>query len=202
MTKGVEVIIKEHPLIIVILTPIIKRAHEQSFSKDIVFVDSSGSCDQMNTCVTFMYAASKIGAIPLACMLHTAQTESNYTLAFSVLKEYLSTNGFGGLGYPLLFMTDDSASERNALSSIYPSSRLLLCLFHLAQALWRWLWASENHILNEDRKPIMNMFRSIIYSSCIEEAESQYDIMLTENRCKKYPHLMAHIASIWERRTE
>ncbi|KAJ8947638.1 hypothetical protein NQ314_008571 [Rhamnusium bicolor] len=108
----------------------------------------------------------------------------------------------GGLGYPLLFMTDDSASERNALSSVYPSSRLLLCLFHLAQALWRWLWASENHILNEDRKPIMNMFQCIIYSSCIEEAESQYDIMLTESRCKTYPHLMAHIASIWERRTE
>lgn len=111
------------------------RAHQQSFSSEIVFVDSSGSCDQTNTCVTFMFTASKIGAIPLACILHTAQTEANYTLAFNLLKESLGKSGFGNCGYPAIFMTDDSTAERNALLSVYSEANnnvtLLLCIFHV-----------------------------------------------------------------------
>ncbi|KFM83160.1 hypothetical protein X975_10119, partial [Stegodyphus mimosarum] len=54
--------IKENPLITVIVTPIMQRAHDKPFSGDIVFVNTSGSCDQTNTCVTFMFTATKIGA--------------------------------------------------------------------------------------------------------------------------------------------
>jgi len=35
--------------IVAILTPIMRRSHDNDFMKDIVFVDSSGSCDQTNT---------------------------------------------------------------------------------------------------------------------------------------------------------
>ena len=56
--------IEENPLTIAIVTPIMKRAHSYSFSKDIVFVDSSSSCDQGNSTITFFFGASKVGGIP------------------------------------------------------------------------------------------------------------------------------------------
>lgn len=63
---GVKIIIKENPLIVLILTPIMLRANKRNFSHDIVFIDSSRSCDQTNICVTFVFGAAKIGAVPLA----------------------------------------------------------------------------------------------------------------------------------------
>jgi len=51
--------IEENPLTIAIVTPIMKRAHRYSFSKDIVFVDSSSSCDQGNSTITFFLVRQK-----------------------------------------------------------------------------------------------------------------------------------------------
>ena len=35
--------------------------------------------------------------------------------------------------YPDVFMTDDSALEKNALSVVWPESAQLLCIFHVLQ---------------------------------------------------------------------
>jgi len=36
-------------------------------------------------------------------------------------------------------MTDDSAAEREAVLKTWPETQLLLCQFHVNQAVWRWL---------------------------------------------------------------
>lgn len=112
------------------------------FAKEIVFVDSSGSCDQTNSVVTFLFGSSKVGSIPLGVVFHTSQTEENYKYAFKELKELIGVSGFGGQGEPAIFMTDDSVAERKALKLCFPSSTLLLYTFHILQAAWRWLWCS------------------------------------------------------------
>lgn len=48
--------------------------------------------------------------------------------------------------FPAIFMTNDCAANRNALSKIFPQSKLLLCTFHVPQAVWRWLWDSLRNI--------------------------------------------------------
>ena len=55
---------------------------------------------------------------------------------------------FGGRGAagPRVIMTDDSTSERNALGAVWPEARLLLCIFHVLQAAWRWLFSQKNGI--------------------------------------------------------
>lgn len=45
--KGITLLIKDDPMIVAVITPIMKRAHSQNFAKEIVFIDSSGSCDQV-----------------------------------------------------------------------------------------------------------------------------------------------------------
>jgi len=58
--NGGSLEISENPFALAIVTPIMKRAHSFTFSKDIVFVDSSGSCDQGNSTITFFLVLLKL----------------------------------------------------------------------------------------------------------------------------------------------
>jgi len=58
---GIEMLIDEKKQNVAIITPIMRRSHAMDFSKDIIFVDSSGSCDQTNTVVTFILDHPKLG---------------------------------------------------------------------------------------------------------------------------------------------
>lgn len=200
--KNIKVIIQENPMIVVVLTPIMMRAHSKDFAHEMVFVDSSGSCDQASTCVTFLFSATKIGAIPLACILHTEQTEENYTQAFKLLRDTLKTDGFGGYGFPQIFMSDDSTAERNALESVFPESRKLLCIFHLLQAFWRWLWNSKNNIDKQDRKHIMGQFRRVLYATTTDEMGQNFSKFMNDEVIKKYAYLKHHILGYWDRKEE
>lgn len=198
--SGGKLVIKENPFIAVVVTPIMRRAFLQDLSNEMVFVDSSGSCDQTNTCITFVFTSNKTGAIPIACVLHTAQTEANYTLAFATAKEAIDIENkkFD----PKVFMTDDSASERNALSAVFPNSMLLLCTFHLCQALWRWLWQTDHNIKKEDRRTAMEMFRNILYASTVEESQEHYDFLIRNIIVQGNKVLHDHLEKLWARRKE
>lgn len=172
--SGGKLVIKENPFVAAVVTPIMRRAFLQGHCNEMVFVDSSGSCDQTNTSVTFLFTSNKTGAIPVACVLHTAQTEANYTLAFLSAIEAIEVEN--KKFRPSVFMTDDSTSERNALSAVFPNSILLLCTFHLCQALWRWLWQTDHNVKKEDRRTVMEMFRNILYAPTIEDAEEHYNM--------------------------
>lgn len=78
LKAGGLVEIEEDPLCIYIVTPLMRRAHCMSFSKDIVFVDSSSSCDESASCVTFLSGSSKVGGIPLAVIIHKSVTKETY----------------------------------------------------------------------------------------------------------------------------
>lgn len=58
---------------------------------------------------------------------------------------------------PQMFMTDDSAAEKQALREVWPV-RQLLCFFHVAQAEWRWIHC---HITQENRQYLMKLFQAV-----------------------------------------
>ncbi|KAL4153503.1 hypothetical protein QTP88_001336 [Uroleucon formosanum] len=84
--QGIEIKINEDHKIVAVMTPIMRKSHTMDFAKEIIFIDSSRSCDQTNT----------VGGIPLGIVFHTNQTEENYLSAFKVLKELIGSSGFGG----------------------------------------------------------------------------------------------------------
>lgn len=197
---GVQVLVRSKPLLIVVITPIMKRIFLEDFNNEIVFIDSSGSCDQTSTCVTFIFTANKIGAMPLACVLHTEQTEANYTLAFSAVKEALESNN--KIFEPKIVMTDDSFAERNALKAVFPTSRLLLCIFHICQAFWRWLWQREHKVEKNDRKIIMQSFRDILFSMTPEEAEENATVFFSNEKVINNKYVNEYTTKLWMRKSE
>lgn len=200
--EGFVVTFKENPRIIVIITPIMKRIFLEGLSEEIVFVDTTSSCDQTNTNVTFCFTAHKVGAIPVACVLHSEQSEANYTLAFSAVKEALEKDGSEKKFKPRVIMTDDSQAERNSLQAVFPESRLLLCAFHVSQAFWRWLCDGRHGVDKTKRQHIMLEFHNLLYANTPTEAETRFNEFLKGNYVKENEKLCFHLNEIWKRKEE
>lgn len=58
-------------------------------------------------------------------------------------------------------MTDESKAEKNALKSLWPTSKQFLCNFQMAQAEWRWLHNNKNGIKLSDPLPLMRKFQKV-----------------------------------------
>ena len=123
--------------------------------KEVVFVDSTSHVDQLNCYLMVMVCPSATGALPLAMLLTSGQSKQDYTEAFKLLQQTLGQESFFHQGYPSAFMTDDSEAKRGTLASIWPASKEFLCIFHILQAMWRWLWNAKNEVKLCDRKPLM-----------------------------------------------
>lgn len=182
-----------------------QRAHSLPFAKDIAFVDSTASCDAHGHSVTIMLTACGIGAVPLALMVTKGQSIKDYIAAFTLLKESVPF-AFSSEGYPKQFMTDDSEAERQALKTVWPSSKSLLCRFHICQSVWRWLFEIKHSICKDDRKTLYKAFQNCLVSSTKEEAEKSFNIMTgigsndKETIFTKYPQWISYVTKYWKRK--
>src|SRR6218665_962028 len=165
---GCQVVFRRYPLVVIIITPVMRRAQQLSDASGLCFVDSTASCDANNHSIMFLLTTCGAGAVPLAVIVTSGQSQADYTAAFMLLKLSCG-NLFGGASHPEVFMTDDSDAERNALAATWPESQLRLCLFHVPQANWRWLWDSKNNITKEDRPLLMEEFRQIMMAPSKED---------------------------------
>lgn len=90
--NGITVCFSEDPFAVVILTPIMKRAHKLKSSGEIVFVDSTSSCDPDNHSITLMLCPCSAGAVSLAVIITKGQTEESYKKGFELMNEAIKKN--------------------------------------------------------------------------------------------------------------
>ena len=154
--------------IVVICNPFMKRVHQTiPQSAELVFIDATSNIDRNDTKLFHLVCPSMIGGLPLADILCTREDTDTVAYALEMLKTVLPSQAFYGRGCvvgPTLFMTDDSDVLRNSLSSNWPSSVLLLCPFHVLQALWTWLRDAKHNIDKQDRPVLLRLFRRVLYS--------------------------------------
>lgn len=198
---GCQLLLSEEPFAIVVLTEIMLRAHSLPDAANVCFVDSTASCDVDNHSITFMLTTCAVGAVPLAVIITSSQNESAYTAGFQLLRD-CGRSLFGGAGYPQVFLTDDSSAEQNALKTTWMDSTLRLCLFHVAQANWRWLWESKNGITKEDRPHMMEEFRKVMQASTEVAAEEQFATAVSSDSSKQYEHWRQRLQCYWQRREQ
>jgi len=140
------------------------------------------------------------GAMPLEVFITSGQRQADYETSFNLLKQAMGENLFGGQHYLKMFITDDSLAEQNAIKSTFPESGSKLCLFHVAQAVWRWLRNSVNKVALGDRKTLTQDFQSIMKSSSVEQAELTYKDACDSPTSKKYGNWRTYLQSHWERK--
>ncbi|CAI6371911.1 unnamed protein product [Macrosiphum euphorbiae] len=106
------------------------RAHDSPLAEDIVFVDSTSSCDPENHCITFLLTPCASSAAPFGVLITKGQSKESYKAGFLLIKNNVQ-NAFDGKGFPTIFLTDNSDSEINALKAVWSNLKSLLCIFHI-----------------------------------------------------------------------
>ena len=98
---------------------------------------------------------------------------------------------------PQVILTDNCKEERNALKSVWPTSVLLLCIFHMPQQLWRWLHESKNSISQAGRPYFLSLFKRSFYAETKQDFENCFSELFNDGRCKKYPNLVSYLQNLY-----
>ena len=115
-----------------------------------------------------------IRGLPLGTLITTIADEATICEALDLYKSLLTDKSFFGRGgdlSPILAITDDDSAERNGLNYAWPQATLLLCHFHLLQAVWTWLWKAEHKIERQDRPILLNLLKKTVYAETIDKLE-------------------------------
>ena len=78
---------------------------------------------------------------------------------------YYAKNG------PAIIMTDNCDELRRSLHRNWPNATLLLCVFHVLQQVWRWLFERQHGVSKDHRVEIMKLFRKLVYAHDVEGYE-------------------------------
>ncbi|XP_072168858.1 uncharacterized protein [Diadema setosum] len=195
----------ESQTIVAICTPLMKRVHENiKNSGEMIFVDSSGNCDRHDSriFVVIVLTHSCAGDLPLGMIIMTSESMPTIQAGFSLLQSILPERAFFGRGAmgPQVVMTHDCKALRQGLHAVYPQSALILCVFHLMQALWRWLWDVHNQIRKRDRPYLLNISKELIYANSSLELETRFQQIQEDKVASRYPKFKEHVADIFARR--
>lgn len=159
--------------------------------------------DRQDCRVFLVITHSPCGALSLGVVITSNESESTLTAASILLKNLLTPSAFLNTADGLeIFLTDDCAALRAALHTVWPTARVLLCFFHLLQALWWWLWDSKHQIAKDDRPHLLHLFKAITYAEEDGVLTDRCAMVSTDAISIKYPQLVTHIDNIIGRRAE
>ncbi|KAI4829083.1 hypothetical protein KUCAC02_023145, partial [Chaenocephalus aceratus] len=162
--------------LVVVCSPLMKKVHQLKHSGELCFIDSSGNMDRENCRVFLLLTHSCAGGLPLGILLCQSEDEQTIAQGLEQLKQVVGEKGFAGRGHegPQLVITDDCRAERGALGKAFPKATLLLCSFHLLQAVWRWLWSKESEVTHGERPALFAIVKEMLYCQEIGRVDRLY----------------------------
>ena len=141
-----------------------RRVHEKiPEADDIILVDATSNLDRQDTKLVHIVCPSPAGGIPLGNIIVSREDEITLKAGFDLLPTGAFFRRGPNVG-PKIAMTDDCQAEHLVLSSTWESMKLLLCVFHLLQALWRWEWNTDHKIDKCDRPTFIRLFKALLYA--------------------------------------
>ena len=98
-------------------------------------------------------------------------------------------------------MTDDNATERNALATVFPHSTNLLCQFHVLWALWRWLSNNKNGIMVRWRSYLFCLFKDAVDADTSEALASIFTRLHNDEVALLHVNYIAYVDRLLDRST-
>jgi len=191
-------ILDDGNFIIAILSPLMRRISEGfDESGEVLFIDSS--CK-----VFFIYTNSCAGGMLVGSLIVTSEATSIIVKGLELWKKILSPESLGKRGQigPRIFMTDDSLAERNALREVFPQTTLLLCIFHVLQAAWRYHWDSNYGIPLKHRPSLFSGIKNMIYSKDTDELNNSFNLINQNPITNDYHRFKVYVEGLFKRRQE
>ncbi len=194
----------DNQLVIAICTPMMQRVHANlKESSELVFVDSLGNHNRYKLRLFLLLTHSSAGGLPLGVFITMSETQAQILAAIELLKTLFPPEKFfRHPAGPLVAMTDDCSALRQALHGAFPEAALVLCGFHLLQAMWRWLWDSSNEVPEQHRTYLLKCFRGLVYASTPAALMEGYTSLMEDHIASQHPKFVQHLQEVFERRGE
>ena len=103
-----------------------------------------------------------VRALPLGIIITSDETEDTLQQAFEMYCNVLPENAFYGRGVvegPEVVMTDNCSELRQVIRERWNKATLLLCIFHILQQIWRWIYEKKHGISANHCVQIMRLFK-------------------------------------------
>lgn len=148
---------------------------------------------------------SPAGALPLGILLTSDETEGTLSSAFRMYCDILPEASFYGRGVdvgPSVIMTDNCGELRAVLHERWPSAVLLLCVFHVLQQVWRWIYDKTHGIAADHRVEIMKLFRLLMYAESEVDLDAAIEQVIGNQTVVRYPEFVMYLEDLIERKEE
>lgn len=162
---------------------------------EILFIDASGNVDRFGCKIFIIYTNSCAGGLPIGTIIVTSESMSVISEGLELWKKLFSPSSLPGRSYkgPRIFMSDDSPAERGALNNVFPESKLLLCIFHVLQATWRYLWDSHHGVPLCHRQTLYSFVKNMIYSKNSDDLKNRFENSIKNELVIKYPKFESYL---------
>ncbi|XP_047109472.1 uncharacterized protein LOC124777956 isoform X2 [Schistocerca piceifrons] len=192
-----KMIQKDDDYIVCICSPLMQKVHTRvKAASKLVFMDSTGSLDHDSSRVFVLLTHSECGGLPLGVLIMSSESCGVIEMGLEIVGE----NIFGGnINGPSVFLTDDSQSEQNAIRRCFPNTKTLLCIFHVLQAVWRWLLKAKNAIPQQKQCEFFQNFKKIMFAQTKNEAVVNYNVTRV-NIGENHQNLLRYLEGYWDRR--
>ena len=194
----------DEQLVVAVCTPLMHRVHKLvKHSGEMVFIDATGNVDRNNCRVFLLLTHSCVGGLPLGVLITSSESTTTIRAGLELLKKMVGDAGFYGRGVqgPLVFMTDDCRAERTALQESFPNAKLVLCIFHVLQAFWRFVWDSKTGVPIGWRPQIFHMVKDLVYASVEKELHTKFESACVHDLIACHPKILKYIKNLYDRRT-
>jgi len=170
--------------------------------EEILFIDASGNVDRFGCKIFIIYTNSCVGGLPVGGIILTSESMSVIAEGLELWKKLFSPSLLSGRSFkgPKVFMTDDSAAERGALCNVFPESTLLLCIFHILQATWRYLWDSHHGVPLCHRQILYSIIKKMVYSKSSDELENTFENAFKNEFVVQYPKFESYLQKLYQRK--
>ena len=158
--------------------------------------------EEHNLRVFILCTHSVAGSLPLGLIVTSDETTSTLVAAFEAYRDSLPPDSFFNRGNkvgPEIFLTDNCSEERDALSIVWPTALLILCVFHVLQQVWRWLHDKNHRINLIDRPTLLSKFKGLVYAKTNALFEEYYEeLSSAEIIIERYPNFGKYLDTLYE----
>ena len=136
------------------------------------------------------------GTLPIGIAITSDEHMETLTETFVLSKSLFPNNSFFGKGRPDVIMTDNCSQLREGLYEVFPESTLILCIFHILQQVWRWLFDKKHGVSVNDRLEIMRSFEALVHAKEVDYFEELLQQFFVIPSLVKYPATVLHFTEL------
>ena len=140
---------------------------ETKISAKVVCIDSSGGMDRSSARLFNLVIPGPVGGLSIGMFICFSETAPTIEKGLRLLKQIWTKNQAVDANFcPTVFMSDDSSAQIGAIQNVFKESTVLLCIFHVLNAFWKWLQSNVKSGKESNlRQNLWYKLRQLIYAT-------------------------------------